>query len=181
MVQSRFTICPTPPSRNRFIHARFRCPAVSGDSVVVRTATVSDYDAANTLFKAQLGDGFALDHDLWKAICTADSHHVFVATAGEGSEVAGMAVVIVSDRIRLAHGTRRRRFHLDHLIVLPTFRRHGIGKQLLEQVIAVAETQKPSYIIVNCEFTNVAARKTYESAGLYLVRQASDRFEIAFT
>lgn len=153
----------------------------SGDTVTVRAATVADYDAANIVFKAQLGDGFTLDYELWKAICTADSHHVLAATVGNGDEIAGLAVVIVSDRIRLAHGTRRRRFHLDHLIVLPTFRRHGIGNRLLKEVITVAASQKPSYIIVNCEFTNVAARKTYESAGLYLVRQASDRFEIAFS
>ncbi|MBC8143751.1 MAG: GNAT family N-acetyltransferase [Armatimonadetes bacterium] len=155
--------------------------AASGDTVTVRAASAADYDAANILFKAQLGDGFTLDYELWQAICTADSHHVLVATVGDSNEIAGLAVVIVSDRIRLAHGTRRRRFHLDHLIVLPTFRRHGIGNRLLKEVIAVAEAQKPSYIIVNCEFTNVAARKTYESAGLYLVRQASDRFEIAFS
>ncbi len=150
-------------------------------TVTVRAATTADCDSANILFKSQLGDGFDLDHELWRAICTADSHHVLVATTSGGNEIAGLAVVIVSDRIRLAHGTRRRRFHLDHLIVLPTFRRHGIGHRLLKEVIAVAETQKPSYIIVNCEFTNVAARKTYESAGLYLVRQANDRFEIAFS
>ena len=153
--------------------------AVSND-VRVRPATVPDYDAANILFKAQLGDGFTLDRALWEAICTTGGHHVLLATL-DGGTVAGLAVVIVSDRIRLAHGTRRRRYHLDHLIVSPEHRRHGIGNRLLQEVIAVAKTERPSYIIVNCEFTNVAARKTYESAGLYLVRQAHDRFEIAFS
>ncbi|MBC8138452.1 MAG: GNAT family N-acetyltransferase [Fibrella sp.] len=155
-------------------------PAVSGETILIRDASSEDYDAANVLFKAQLGEGFLLDRELWDAICNTDTHRAFVATATNG-DVAGLAVVIVSDRIRLAHGTRRRRFHLDHLIVLPAYRRQGIGNRLLEELIAVAKTERPSYIIVNCEFTNVAARRTYESAGLYLVRQANDRFEIAFS
>ena len=153
----------------------------TGDATTVRPASVRDYDAANRLFKAQLGDGFVLDADLWKAICTTDTHRALVATLPGSDDAIGLAVVIVSDRIRLAHGTRRRRFHLDHLIVLPEHRREGIGNRLLEELIAVAQAERPSYIIVNCEFTNVAARRTYEAAGLYLVRQANDRFEIAFS
>lgn len=154
--------------------------AVSGETVQIRAASPEDYDDANTVFKAQLGEGFTLDRELWGAVCTAETHRALVAVA-PGGALAGLAIVIVSDRIRLAHGTRRRRFHLDHLIVSPTYRRSGIGKRLLEQLIAIAKEEQPSYIIVNCEFTNVAARRTYESAGLYLVRQANDRFEIAFS
>jgi ribosomal protein S18 acetylase RimI-like enzyme len=154
--------------------------AASGETVHIRAASPDDYDAANLLFKAQLGEGFVLDRELWGAICDAETHRATVAALPNG-DVAGLAVVIVSDRIRLAHGTRRRRFHLDHLIVLPKYRRQGIGNQLLAELIGFAKTQNPSYIIVNCEFTNVAARRTYESAGLYLVRQANDRFEIAFS
>ncbi len=154
--------------------------AVSGETVRIRPALPEDYAAANVVFQAQLGDGFTLDRELWGAICATDTHRALVAIAANG-DVAGLAVIIVSDRIRLAHGTRRRRFHLDHLIVLPAYRRNGIGNRLLEELIACAKAEKPSYIIVNCEFTNVAARRTYESAGLYLVRQANDRFEIAFS
>lgn len=154
--------------------------AVTGETVQIRAASAADYAAADVLFKAQLGEGFVLDQELWSAICDTETHRATVAVLPNG-DVAGLAVVILSDRIRLAHGTRRRRFHLDHLIVLPKYRRQGIGNRLLEELIGFAKTQSPSYIIVNCEFTNVAARRTYESAGLYLVRQANDRFEIAFS
>lgn len=154
--------------------------AITGESVRIRPATANDFEAASLLFQAQLGEGFQLDAALWQAVCEADTHRAMVAETETG-DVAALAVVIVSDRIRLAHGMHRHRFHLDHLIVLPKFRRRGIGHRLLEEVIALAKTKTPSYIIVNCEFTNVAARRTYESAGLYLVRQANDRFEIAFS
>ena len=154
--------------------------AISGDTIHIRAAAATDFTAADTLFKAQLGDSFALDRALWSAICEEGTHHALIAETDTG-EVVGLAVVVVSDRIRLAHGTRRRRFHLDHVITLPSQRRQGIGKRLLEEVITLAKKEAPSYIIVNCEFTNVAARRTYESAGLYLVRQGNDRFEIAFS
>jgi ribosomal protein S18 acetylase RimI-like enzyme len=91
-----------------------------------------------------------------------------------------MAIVVVSDRIRMAAGTRRRRYHLDELIVSPANRRQGVGRALLEHVKELARQDTPSYIIVNCDFMNVAARRTYESAGLHLVRQSADRFEVAF-
>ena len=149
-------------------------------SVVVRSATAEDYAGAVRLFHAHMGAGFDLDENLWKAVCTTDSHRAFVATTESGA-VVGLAVVVVSDRIRLAAGIRRRRFHIDDLIVDPAVRRQGIGKAILEHLIAMARAERPAYIVVTCDFTNVAARRVYESAGLYLVRQSSDRFEIAFS
>lgn len=127
-----------------------------------------------------MGAEFLLDRDLWTAVCTAPSHHALVATNADNAVIA-MAIVLVSDRIRLAAGTRRRRYHLDELIVSPANRRQGIGRALLEHVKELAQQDTPSYIIVNCDFMNVAARKTYEAAGLHLVRQSADRFEVAFS
>lgn len=126
-----------------------------------------------------MGAEFVLEETLWNAVCAAPSHHALMAT-DEKNAVVGMTIVVVSDRIRLAAGTRRRRFHLDELIVAPAKRRQGIGGALLEQVKAMAQQESPSYIIINCDFMNVAARKSYEAAGLHLVRQSADRFEIAF-
>jgi ribosomal protein S18 acetylase RimI-like enzyme len=148
--------------------------------VTIRPATPDDFDAAARLFQAMMGDGFALHRELWAEACARpDAYRVLVATDESGA-VAGLAVLVVSDRIQLAAGTHRRRFHLDQLIVAPEQRRRGVAKALLEHVKAMAAEERPSYILVNCDFTNVAARRTYESAGLYLVRQAHDRFEIAF-
>jgi ribosomal protein S18 acetylase RimI-like enzyme len=147
--------------------------------VTIRAATEADYDAAARLFRSTMGESFALDQSLWKAVCETPSHLAIVAEDASGS-VAGLAVVVVSDRIRLAAGMRRRRFHIDDLIVAPEQRRKGIGRALLEYIKAIAAREAPSYIIVNCDFLNVPARKTYEAAGLHLVRQGNDRFEIAF-
>lgn len=146
----------------------------------IRPSTAADYDSAARLFRSTMGEAFTLDATLWQSICDADTHRVLAAEGQDGS-VIGLTVVVVSDRIRLAAGTRRRRFHIDELIVAPEMRRKGIGNTLLEHVKQMAQDEAPSYIIVNCDFMNVAARKTYEAAGLYLVRQANDRFEVAFS
>jgi ribosomal protein S18 acetylase RimI-like enzyme len=174
------------PSRRRFSQEPMTTPTAStttpdtdAPAVTIRPALADDYAAAARLFQAPMGESFTLDESLWQTICTAQTHRALVAENVDG-EVVGLAVVVVSDRIRLAAGTRRRRFHLDELIVAPAQRRQGIGLALLEKVKEMAAAEAPSYIIVNCDFMNVAARRTYEAAGLHLVRQANDRFEIAF-
>jgi ribosomal protein S18 acetylase RimI-like enzyme len=147
--------------------------------ITIRPAVAGDYDAAATLFRSTVGESFALDPSLWDAICAADTHRVIVAQ-GENGAAVGLSVIVISDRIRLAAGTRRRRFHIDELIVAPEQRQHGIGRALLEHIKEMAKAEAPSYIIINCVFTNVAARRLYEAADMHLVRQADDRFEIAF-
>lgn len=147
--------------------------------VTIRPANVADYEAAAHLFRSTIGESFTLDSSLWEAICAAETHRVIVAEDSSGA-VVGLSVIVVSDRIRLAAGTRRRRFHIDELIVAPEQRQHGIGRALLEHIKEIAKAEAPSYIIINCVFTNVAARRLYEAADMHLVRQADDRFEIAF-
>lgn len=154
-------------------------PTTTNAATTIRPAAEADYAAASRLFQTIMGESFALDPALWAAICEAPTHRVLIAEQGE-SGPAGLAVVVISDRIRLAAGARRRRFHLDELIVDPKRRRQGVGGALLEAVKKMAQADAPSYILVNCDFMNVAARRTYEAAGLNLVRQSADRFELAF-
>ncbi|MDX1932101.1 MAG: GNAT family N-acetyltransferase [Capsulimonadales bacterium] len=147
--------------------------------IAIRPAVTSDYEAAARLFRFTMGEAFVLDRALWEETCSGESYRVFVGEEEDG-RIVSLAVVIVSDRIRLAAGIRRRRFHLDELIVDPSCRRQGIGHAMLEHLKAEAAREAPSYILVNCDFMDVAARRTYESAGLNLVRQSGDRFEITF-
>ncbi len=146
--------------------------------MTIRPANEGDFQAAHALFRVLMGESFDLDEALFAAVCHDPGHLSLVAEAEEG--VVGIALVVVNERIRLAANTRRRRFHIDQLIVLPEQRRQGIGRALLDHIAALAQAQAPSYIIVSCDFTDVAARRTYESAGFHLVRQSADRFEIAF-
>lgn len=154
--------------------------AASTGSPAIRPATADDYEAANGLYQTTSGENFRLDPGLWDVVCTtADKYRTLVAEDESGA-VMGLAVVVISDRIRLAAGTRRRRFHVDDLIVSRSHRRKGVGRALLESVKAFARAEAPSYIIINCDFMNVAARRTYESAGLNLTQNGGDRFELSF-
>lgn len=148
-------------------------------NTMIRSARPDDHAAAQRLLGVLMGQSFALDAALWEAVCQSENNRAFVAEGDDGS-VIGLSVVVVSDRIRLAANSQRRRFYIDQLVVAPERRRQGIGRALLDHVIALARSEAPSYIIVNCDFTNVAARRVYESAGLSLIRQSGDRFEIAF-
>jgi Acetyltransferases len=148
--------------------------------VTVRAASARDYEAAVRLYRTYLGDEFVLNAALWEAFCGQESHRALVAETADG-RVVGLVTVVVTERIRLATSTRRHRFHVDDLVVDPDLRRRGIAKALLAETVAMARAERPSYLIVSCDFTNVAARRTYEAAGLSLVRQNSDRFELAFS
>lgn len=154
--------------------------ATENPHITIRPAGRDDFDAATSLFQSTMGASFSLSRELWETLCAADNHRAIVAI-DEHEKVVGLSIIVVSDRIRLAAGTHRRRFHIDELIVAPEERRHGIGRALLEHIKEMASQDAPSYVIINCVFTNVAARRLYESAGMHLVRQADDRFEIAFT
>ena len=157
----------------------FATPSAAPTVAAIRPAATSDYPTAAALFASTRGAGFTLSPDLWKVVCEeSDAHRALIAEVG--GVVVGLAVVVVSERIRLAAGTRRRRFHVDELIVSPASRRQGVGRALLEHVKAMAQAEAPSYILINCDFMNVAARRTYEAAGLHLIQQGGDRFEIAF-
>ena len=148
--------------------------------VTIRPANASDYGAASRLFRTTMGENFTLDSALWEEVSAGPGYRTLTAV-NEAGVVAAIAVVVVSDRIRLAAGLRRRRFHVDELIVSPEYRRHGIGHAMLDHIKSLAAAEAPSYIIANCDFMNVAARRVYEDAGLHLTRQSSDRFEIAFS
>ena len=154
--------------------------APSASSRAILPATVADYEAANALYQTTMGENFTLDPALWEVVCAeGEKYRPLIARDADGSPM-GLAVVVVSDRVRLSAGTRRSRFHVDNLIVSPHHRRKGVGRALLEQIKVLAQAKAPSYILINCDFMNVAARRTYESAGLSVTRESGDRFEIAF-
>jgi ribosomal protein S18 acetylase RimI-like enzyme len=147
----------------------------------IRPAREDDFPAARRLFQALMGENFELDRGLFAAVCASDGYLVLVAEdGGDEAGPVGIAVVVVNDRIRLAANARRRRYHIDQLVVLPERRQRGVAKALLAHIAREAAAHAPSYVIVNCDFTRVEARRTYESAGFHLVRQNHDRFEIAF-
>jgi ribosomal protein S18 acetylase RimI-like enzyme len=147
--------------------------------LTVRPAAVADFEAAERLFRALLGEQFVLDADLFASVCDDQGHLALIAEV-ENEGVVGIVVGTANERIRLAQGKRRFRLHIDQVIVSPAHRQRGIGRALLEAVITHVGERAPSYIIVTCDFTNVAARKTYESAGFVLVPTGTDRFEMAF-
>jgi ribosomal protein S18 acetylase RimI-like enzyme len=148
--------------------------------MTIRPANEADYPAAHRLFQVLMGESFDLDRDLFCEVCRGPGDLAIVAETPDAG-VVGIVVAVLSNRLRLSANTRRWRFHIDQLIVFPEHRRRGIGRALVAHIAELARSKAPSYIIVDCDFEQVAARRTYEAAGFHLVRQAHDRFELAFS
>jgi len=66
--------------------------------------------------------------------------------------------------------TGKRGFHLNHLFVIPEFRRKGVGRALLEGVEQAATRNGCSYITVGVAERNTLAHELYLNSG-YLPEQ----------
>jgi ribosomal-protein-alanine N-acetyltransferase len=58
-----------------------------------------------------------------------------------------------------------REWELENIVVAPAARRQGLGKRLLEALIAAANEAKSSSVFLEVRQSNTAARTFYEKAG----------------
>ena len=59
-------------------------------------------------------------------------------------------------------------WELENLVVAPSARRKGVGRQLLDALLAAAREINSESVFLEVRELNVAARKLYESAGFQL-------------
>lgn len=59
----------------------------------------------------------------------------------------------------------RRMVHLLNLAVHPDFRRRGIGRRLLSEIISFARSTRKSYVFLEVRTSNDSARRLYASMG----------------
>ena len=60
----------------------------------------------------------------------------------------------------------RKMVHLLNLAVHPEFRRRGIGRRLLSEIISFARSTRKSYVFLEVRTSNDSARKLYASMGV---------------
>jgi ribosomal protein S18 acetylase RimI-like enzyme len=84
---------------------------------------------------------------------------ITVLLAGEGPD--GFALL----RFRPGLWSEGLEAHLQELYVVPSLRGQGIGRTLMEQVIALAREQGADGVDLNTGETDTAARSLYESMG----------------
>jgi aminoglycoside 6'-N-acetyltransferase I len=96
----------------------------------------------------------------WAAAYLADPrHHMFVAI--EAGVVVGQ-VAAVSYR----HPDKAPELFIDEIGVTPALRRRGIGRRLLEEMLALGRVLGCKEAWVGTEHDNQAARRLYESCGV---------------
>ena len=80
-------------------------------------------------------------------------------------EVVGYAVVGLERSLQLRKYRLRRRGHLLNLAVDQGFKRQGIGKALVESIIAYLREEGVEDVWLEVRASNLAARKLYSSLG----------------
>jgi ribosomal protein S18 acetylase RimI-like enzyme len=136
----------------------------------IRVMTMDDYDAVIALMSNTPGI----------SIRDADSRE---ATARYLQRNPGMSFIAQADGAICACvmcGHDGRRGYLQHLLVLPAYRRQGIARSLVERCLASLEAQGIHKCHLDVLKTNAAAARHWQRQGWQL-RQDIDRYSFIST
>jgi ribosomal protein S18 acetylase RimI-like enzyme len=139
-----------------------------GDGVTIRPWQARDRSAVQTLLKALDGVADGVLGDDPKLTAEAP-----VYVAERDGEVIGMVTLCVFTTLTGAKA------YLDHLVVAPEARRHGIGRQLVEYAIERAREGGASRIDLTARETKREAHNLYSSLGFE--RRDTTNFRLRIT
>jgi ribosomal protein S18 acetylase RimI-like enzyme len=95
----------------------------------------------------------------WTQEFLTDARHHLIVALEEGS-VVGMV-----SALHYVHPDKAPQLWINEIGVAPSHQRRGIGRQLLDAILAYGRTLSCTEAWLGTEETNVAARRLYESAG----------------
>lgn len=150
--------------------------------MIIRKATMDDYDGIVALHLES--DRYHAEREPWIYQQTTDAHRsrdfinsqiiepkgLFLIAEIDGA-VAGFAYGYEEEKGALPFHRKRTFFTLDNLAVLESHRRQGIGKCLLEEVIAYVRDRRYDDIILNVYCFNEDAIGLYTGAGFQPLTQ----------
>jgi ribosomal protein S18 acetylase RimI-like enzyme len=113
------------------------------------------------LFERIAGDVFdhAVDRDVLAAYLATPGHHVVVALAD--GEVVGQVAAVVHRHADL----RPVELYIDEVAVAPAFRRQGVARRKLDEMLELARELGCAEAWVGTEHDNLPATALYESQG----------------
>jgi ribosomal protein S18 acetylase RimI-like enzyme len=151
-------LAPSSPGAAATVH-----PVADPRELFVRRADPRDLDAAgrllhdfNTEFDAPTPSPSVLGARLRQLL---DGGDTVVLIAGEGPD--GLAVL----RFRSAIWSDGLECHLAELYVVPSRRRHGLGRALMEAALQEARARGADTMDIGVDEPDTAARHLYESLG----------------
>jgi len=127
----------------------------------IRPAEQKDYEELMVLYNSfVVGDRYSNHNaDSFKNVLESPSNFIFVAE--EDGKLIGFATFSVRNVIRYPKPIAE----LDELFVMENFRKHGIGKQLMERVEEEAGNQNCYRLYIESAYQHEAAHKFYEGIG----------------
>jgi ribosomal protein S18 acetylase RimI-like enzyme len=100
----------------------------------------------------------ALDPERLAAYLAEPGHLMIVAVAG--GEVVGQVAAVIH-----RHPDKPTELYVDEVGISPAWRRHGIARRLLDEMLALGKASGCEEAWVGTEHDNVPARRLYESRG----------------
>ena len=116
----------------------------------------------------EIEEGSGLSHWGWDAYHTelqSRTDSIMLVARGTRTEASGEPSVIGFIVARCLAGE----IHVNNVAVRPNFRRHGIGEQLLQAVLAWGKQKQASLAVLEVRAGNAAAQGLYRASGFEVV------------
>lgn len=129
--------------------------------MIIRSAKLSDYEEIMNLYNLFVGnDRYSKhDNDSYKKVLNNTKNHMFLAV--EDRRIIGYATISLKDVIRYPKPI----VELDELFVLAEYRKHGIGRQLMDHVEKKSRELNCQRIFISSHYKHKTAHAFYESIG----------------
>ncbi len=139
-----------------------------GEPARIRAATAADLASINAIYNREVREGVATwDETPWSSVQRATW---FAAHAGDATQPvlvadapAGVVGFAYLSLLSLRRGYRFTRE--DTLYIEPAYQRRGLGRQLLEALLAQARAQELHAIVAKIEAGNAASIALHERCG----------------
>lgn len=129
--------------------------------MTIRNAKESDYEELMKLYNLFVESARYSNHDNDSFHKVLNNPSNFILIAEDGGVITGFLTFSVRDVIRYP----KQIAEVDELFVLEEYRKHGVGKQLMEQMEKKAKELNCHKIFIESATEREAAHKFYESLG----------------
>ncbi len=125
------------------------------DSICIRPMTIDDYDQVRSVWEQT--EGMRIDESDSRSSIERylNRNPGFSQIAEAGSEIVGA----------ILFGHDGRRAHINHLAVLPKYRRQGIGRAIVQRCLDLIAEEKINYVYLGAFEVNTNAIGFWQSLG----------------
>lgn len=127
----------------------------------IRLAEQEDYQELMNLYNLFVGEDRYSQHDNDSFNRVLESDNEFIFVAEEQNKLIGFATSSIRNVVRYPKPIAE----LDELFVHPEYRKHGMGRKLMEIIEEKAKEQNCYLMYIESHYDHKAAHHFYESLG----------------